>query len=60
MTKKYLPLSVTGPGAGRTPSVALRRGNIPASAKARSLELAPGELLKTMRRWNRLEVRLGR
>ena len=53
-------LVTTGPGAGMTPSFALECGNIPAQGKAKSLELAPGELLKTIRRLYRLETRLGR
>ena len=50
--------AITGPAAGKIPSIAHRCGNIPAPSKAKSLELAPGELLKTVRRLYRLETGL--
>ena len=50
--------AITGPAAGNIPPIALRCGNIPAQGKAKSLGLAPGELLKTVRRLYRLETRL--
>ena len=53
-----LKLATARPGAGMTPSMTLRHGNISAPAKTRELALRP--ILKTIRRLHRLDVRLGR
>ena len=55
---EVLKLPIAGPGAGMTPSIALRRGNTPASAETR--ELAPRPILKTIRSLHRLDAGLGR
>ena len=52
--------AITGPAAGNIPSIAHSCGNIPAQGKAKSLELAPRAMLKTIRRLRRLEIRLVR
>ena len=53
-------LAITGPDAGKIPSIALRCVNIQILGKAKPRELAPHAVLKAIRRRNLLEVGLGR